>query len=494
MKKLNQNLIEFVLFIFFLFSLIPSKIGNYVFSWDDADYLRVSSCFSNRVLNSDFQNVISCERLIYKAPIFEHIGILVGIILKFFSFFTVVSQEILIKSTLIFLATLNFFILLFLLKQLKSISLKILFVAFFFSLFYNQIVLFMTDTIASLIAAVMVLIHNQKVSNLSYNQKFKFQSILFLLAFGTRTTCAPLFLFVVYAGFCAHNQNRSMFRRAFVQILTLYLVMFYFLLTIWKSVIPSAWTMFNGNQSKYFSLWTDRAQINLIMNTIVTYSLPVLIIICLLLALIKRNSLRKTALEQLIEFLPSLVVAILFLISSSRDPRFLLWPLFSIGYSLFLHLNVKDNKIEFKQKSLTFISVFTLFSMTSFITINESQFGLDRINIIYKQIPKTGNVCPLSDSDSINISKLLFVDNLNNTKLNLNSRVINLPDFAMNERGAKDAIESSKTCSFAYLDNNVTFGSMKNEYTPILISNYIHNNYSTKNLERNITIYFKYLN
>jgi hypothetical protein len=470
-------LVYSILFLFFLVQL-RRTFSNYTLSWDDADYLRVTSCFAHSGLNILSQNSELCESLIYKSPIFLHLGSLFSIPFQLFSFTVPDQANFLIEISLGGLFLLNMFLLAVIFFQIRSTRMQSIFVISSIFLFKDSFTLFMTDVTASLLAGLMVLSHLKYRSFHSAATFFWVQFALFIAALGTRTTCAPLIVLVFFAGYNFHRKEPAVFLKALYASVCISIAFSFILLKIWKPVLPSAWAMFGGNQSNYFGAWVRAGKINLTAIGFEKYWQILLIIsLLLLITFILRNWRSLFDKVHLISILPSFVVATLYAISESKDSRFLMWPLFSIA--LILLINLDQNVIRLSPTGSTLrkvlvLSVLTLISVTylSISTSNKSNYGLKLAKDVYGSIPNEGSVCPLTDSPELNISKILLVDSLNGNAKSITSRIVNIPDSAMNGLDLNQVIMKVSDCDFSYAESRMDFGGMKNEYT-LSLTNYL---------------------
>jgi hypothetical protein len=236
--------------------------------------------------------------------------------------------------------------------------------------------------------------------------------------------------------------------------------------------------MFGGNQSNYFGAWVRAGKINLTAIGFEKYW-KILFVISLLLLISFILGKWRTLFDKvhLIAFLPSFVVATLYGVSESKDSRFLMWPLFSIALILLINLDQDIIRLSSTPKTLRkalALAALTLISVTylSLSTSNKENYGLTLAKDVYSSIPNEGTVCPLTDSPELNISKILLVDSLNGNAKSITSRIVNIPDSAMNGLDLNQVIMKVSDCDFSYAESEMDFGGMKNEYT-LSLTNYL---------------------
>jgi hypothetical protein len=467
---MSEVLVFALLLLFFLISLRHS-FSNYVLSWDDADYLRVTSCFAHSGLNYLSQDFRFCESLIYKSPIFLHLGSLFGIPFHILSMTVPDELNLLIEISLGGLFVLNMFLIGMLFYKFRTRGVQVLFTIASILLFKDSFTLFMTDVTASLLGGLMVVSHLRYRSFNSASTFFWIQFALFIAAIGTRTTCAPLIILVFFAGYNYYRTQPSSFFKALSLSAAIFVIFSLILIVIWKSVLPAAWAMFGGNQSNYFGDWMRVYNINLTLLGFEKYFQILLVILFLLLVTLVLRKWRTLFNKMhFLAILPSFIVAALYAISESKDPRFLMWPLFSIVVILLMNLDI--NRIDLEtiwtsKKKLLISSCLTLLCVISLsiATNNEGEYGLKLAKEVYRSMPIQGSVCPLTDSPELNISKILLVDSLNGNAKSLNSRIVNIPDSAMNGLNVNQVLVKASNCDFSYAQTGIDLGGIKNEFT-----------------------------
>jgi hypothetical protein len=477
--------------------LILAVLSSYFFleraaaltlGWDDADYLRVTSCMSNFVLSFPDRNLLECERLIYKSPIFVHLGFFSGIIAALIRFFGGFEFTDLIPLTITSLFVVNLLLIKSLSNRLEKLSQKVLLVVFsicFFGKSYDQ---FMTDTLASLVSGLTILHFTQETLNRKLSTRtFLYQLLLSSIAFGIRTTCAPLLLLPLFIGIYLLKENPRKFSRLFTIYVISLIVAVFFFTSLWRAVIPTAITMAFGSQSRYFSDWVANSGINLLTFTFEEYRFPMLVILVMIFWKLRKL---KTLRFAFLSIFPAVLVIVIYIfLSDSKDPRFLMWPLYSIFvFLLSIDSGTQDrslNRQHFSRLSTLYAAVFAL---VIFLLYPSNTFGLEKASEVYGELPKQGVVCPLSDSPTLNISKVLLLDSLNAQYLQLNNRILNLPDAAMNGKSELDAVRESEECSIAYFQVEVESGTYKNEYLATLISSLQERNFRMINLRYGVVL------
>jgi hypothetical protein len=473
-KVVRRSAAKFGVFFFtlsfFTFELFRT-FSNYLLSWDDADYLRVSSCFAHAGINVFSQNFYSCENLIYKSPIFLHIGYILGYPFNSFRNFTSDQTDFLIEISIAGLFLLNMTLLAYILFKFKSIAVQALFSISAIFIFNGSFTLFMTDVTASLIAILMIVLHIKQEEIISHRNYFWIQFVLFFLAVGTRTTCAPLIIIVFFAYRRLYRFDRKLLKQVSGLSVICLLVFFLLLLYLWRPVLPAAWAMFGGNQSAYFGSWVRAGEINLLLIGLKEYSYTIVLIMVLVLLAYKMGSWRKLFTSKyLIAAVPSVTVVFLFAISESKDPRFLLWPLSTLTVILLMCLDEQLGPLEGVENQRIFMLVSGLaITISSALVIplasNTASFGLGVAKDVYRSIPAQGIICPLTDSPDLNISKVLLVDSLNGNVKSINSRIMNIPDSVMNGLNLSQVLQKVDGCDFAYFQSKLILGGMKNEFT-----------------------------
>jgi hypothetical protein len=441
-------------------------------SWDDADYLRVSSCFSHLTLDTPNINLVDCEKMIYKAPIFVHIGILSGIFALPIHWFGTLGYIELIQISMVSLLLLQL-IVLYLICRLFSNSLdRILILIFAILFFYDSFYLFMTDTLASLLAAYSIAHFIKSYARQDFSfRNFMIQLVIATLAVGIRTTCFPLFALVAILWFKTWRMNRGR-RPLLFQVAAIYSLLFWFLFAfVWQSVIPTAISMAFGSQSNYFQEWVEKSGINLWDFTVEKYRLPTISVMLFLILKFKSIRVSSALLLGLIPII--LMLFIFFIVSDNHDPRFLLWPLFALSiFSVCSASEFAKQESSVRPELVRILAFSPIFVWSILLVLPNQTFGLEKSNAVYIALPQSGNVCPLSDSPNLNVSKILLIDSLYGQTKNLNTRIINLPDSAMNGKAPSEVLKISETCSVAYYEAEVKSGTTKNEYLDLLIADF----------------------
>jgi hypothetical protein len=235
-----------------------------------------------------------------------------------------------------------------------------------------------------------------------------------------------------------------------------------------------------GKQASYFLFWVGNSNINLYRELFDSYFFPFIVIALMFFFLI----FLKFPLKNLMLFsLPSLFMFIIFFIlSDNHDPRFLQWPVFCLFIALITAVSQKIPGSNSPARTRLFFT-FGLLPIVFFVLGTSSDYGLKYALNIYPKLPKSGLVCPFSDSPKLNLSKMLLIDSLANHEKSLNERIRNIPDLAMNGFTRQEILDFSTQCDFAYYESGVKPGSMKNEFVNDLIEYFYQMKYRVTNFD-----------
>jgi hypothetical protein len=340
--------------------------------------------------------------------------------------------------------------------------------------------IYMTDMINALvigIATVKFLQIYDSQSEYVVTKMAMHLGFLSVLVSGIRTTSVPIYFLLVVASFVTYAKFRSL------KILLLLwgpsVLFAVLLLTIWKAVLVSAVSMFSGDISQYTGKWINFQGIDSLKFTLEVIGFGLVFIFILFLRRLLSKEFFTSLRVSLIAFVPAYSVFLLYFFSQSKDPRFLLWPLFQI-ICIEVFLFAKEKQITAKVSLERFLNPLTvrtprivLLTLGSIILGMFSWFSVPRMtdfNLgsslqVYEEIPvKGGTVCPLTDSANLNISKILLIDQVNAGKKNLRNRIINVPDAVMNGSSLEDIQRIIGLCQITYNELSVDPNTIKNEF------------------------------
>jgi hypothetical protein len=459
-----------------VFYLIFVKNG-YGLGWDDADYLRMTTCFPVGLSHLDFSYLLTCEQDLYKSPILMHLGI-------FLTPFLILRNEIdvvLTVSLLVSLLSLVTFYAYFKLQSFfHSFVSKLILGLGFWIVFHDFRSIYMTDMINALVIGIATVKFLQIYDSQSKNDVTKIAmhlGLLSVLLSGIRTTSVPIYFLLIIATFITYAKFRSF--KIFLFLWGPSVLFAILLLTIWKAVLVSAVSMFSGDISQYTGKWIDYQSIDSLKYTFEVIGFGLVFVFTLFLRRLLTKQLFSSMRVSLIAFAPAFSVFLLYISSQSKDPRFLLWPLFQIiCIEVFLFdrerqvagkvsLQNSPNPLNVHVLRILLLSLLSiLLGMYSwFLVPKKTEFNLTSALQIYEMIPiQGGTVCPLTDSANLNISKMLLIDQVNGGKKNLRNRIINVPDSVMNGKSLEEIRKIIGLCSITYNELSVDPSTIKNEF------------------------------
>ncbi len=476
----NQPTTDLVV-TFVLGLILISKTG-YSLGWDDSDYMRMIMCSVNSLNDVNLQNLIHCQAGLYKAPVFLNLFVLPTLLLtKVFDSFHLSNQNTI--NILCVILTLFCFILAqrisrYLENNLAKITFALL--LFLFSREFNY--LFMTDLFLALLTTYIALkfVSLYKLRNFDVDlpkQQLILFSFLIVCALGTKFSAAPLILFILILGLgysLKSNPSTHMYRLVSYSITPL-LLFFFCLVTIWTTAWNAGLQMFIGTQSEYYSTWFGHGLAKTFNQIKEFYTIPILIILSMIAIMLTKKKSRAHYLELTLQLSPFAVGFVLYLISKTQDPRFLLPIFFPMSIIILTSLRSPDsvNRIvpqNLNQKITSIILTFCI-TVSAFLHYSSKDLDLKLSLLVYSKLDATGAVCPLTDSPSLNISKLLLVDGLNKSKMKIEARILNIPDFAMNGVSREEAlIIVGEKCNFLYAESGTDPKSYKHEYLDSYVS------------------------
>lgn len=446
-------------------------------SWDDSDYLRMIFCIRNSILTFDGSGFLHCQAGLYKAPIFANILSVPAIAGEYLFHGMDNSDQLSIALVMLTVMIINTFLSYRILKNIKSALLCTVYLLLFFQILNKFNYLFMTDLMLALIMSNILmeftkLLANRTTTdgNLNY---LEFRIGLGIAAAGgIKLSAMPLLALIpIYAIHVVYNSSSRNRQLAFNRVLQIslppiLLVIMY--LSLWKSALVAGGSMFKGGQAAYYLSWNKNGISHITDQLTDYFGLAVYISIAgLLLLCIKFR--KDYIISVALRTLPLSIGFILYNISLTQETRFLLPIVLPLLSTIFLdadRLQISDiatvNQVFIRRGALL---AFMFASTLTFGKLGSSELGLSSAKEIYERIPKSGVVCPLSDSPNINISKMLLIDALNNNQKNLNSRILNIPDSAMMGMNQSQVVnEIREKCDFAYAEKEIVAGTYKNEF------------------------------
>ena len=247
------------------------------------------------------------------------------------------------------------------------------------------------------------------------------------------------------------------------------LVFFFCLATIWRTTWNSSLSMFMGTQSEYYSSWFGHGLGKTLSQINEFYIIPILIIFSMVAIKSSMKNKRQHYFELSLQLFPFVVGFAFYLISKTQDPRFLLpiiLPTAIVILASFQKVERVNEVVSWNLKKRIGPTVLSfLIIVSSFSHYSNKNLDLGLPLLVYNKLETTGAVCPLTDSPSLNISKILLVDRLNESRMELEARIINIPDLAMNGVSRDEALHILEDeCKFFYADSGAVPNSYKNEY------------------------------
>lgn len=466
----------------YLITILPACYAiftrsSYALGWDDADYLRMSICLPVNLANFDFTNLLICQQDLYKSPLLMNLGL---VLTPYFMVFQALNVLTIIKIFVFMLSLITFYLYFYLQSYFNSLLTKTGLSLGFLLIFYNFRSLYMTDMINALVIAVITLKFFEVLNSSDKRQVKRLAiqlGILSACALGIRTTSAPIYMLTIYSTYIIYNRFRS--SRIILYLWAPTVVLSIFLITVWKSVIISALSMFSGGISEYTGQWINFQNIDSYRYTLQMLGLGMIFTLCIYLSRFVQTKLKGLSKIYIIATIPALSVFVLYAFSQSKDPRFLLWPLFQIlcieiyartdqpnsGFK-YLLLNKLGSKLVWITMLRTLVVGIAISGLFAFNSIpKNSDFNLTTTLQVYELIPsQTGLVCPLTDSSNLNVSKILLIDQMHQGKKDLRNRLINIPDAIMNGKSLEEIKSLIKSCTISFNELAVDSNSMKNEF------------------------------
>jgi hypothetical protein len=247
--------------------------------------------------------------------------------------------------------------------------------------------------------------------------------------------------------------------------------------------------------SEYFKSWVNTGGINLHQIAFEMYALPSALVILLILATKSARQVIIFCKQNFEAFIPSFSLLITVFVSNP-DPRFLLWPTYAALLLLIFATDVKcqsshRRSFVLRNDFLIFASIPLAALLAPIFISSDSKYGLQSPIEIHNKIPDTGTVCPISDSPELNISKVLLVDSLSGKQKGLESRIVNIPDSAMNGLTLDDTRKTTLTCDFVYFDTLTRSGGPKNEYFDELKAALLKEGFFIRELDGHVAYFFR---
>lgn len=455
--------------------ILISKTG-YSLGWDDSDYLRMIMCSVNSIENTNLNKWIDCQGGLYKAPIFVNLFVLpTAFLLRVFeplnlSYINVIS--ILCVFLTVFCLILSQKILRYLQSRLAKVSFAV--ILFLFARKFNY--LFMTDLFLALLTTYICLyfisvFKPKNVEDIDSTKRIFYLSILIVCAVGTKFSAAPLLLFLLILWFKYLKKNNfdSQFFGFIAISIGPIIIFIFFLATIWRSAWNAGLSMFIGTQSQYYSSWFGSGLSRTLGQLEQFYAIPSLLIMAMIVIKLSKKKSRHDFFNLLLPLSPLLAGSVMYLISMTQDPRFLLPILLPMSIVILASMKVEQHEIAVRssQRKLRVISTVLLSSIIAgaYLHYSNKDFDLKLPILVYDRLWKYGSICPLTDSPRLNISKILLIDALNNSELSIETRILNIPDLAMNGLNREEALAFVESnCKFLYSENGVAPNTYKNEY------------------------------
>ena len=470
----TQNLIN--LLVTFSVGIILVSKTCYSLGWDDSDYMRMIMCSVNSIENTNLNSLIHCQGGLYKAPIFLNLFVLpTAFFLRLFEplhLSYINDIAILCVSLTVFCFVLSRKIL----SYLKSNAAKVSFAFILFSFTRKFNYLFMTDLFLGLLTAYICLyfISLYKLKNIEgiiATRQILFLSILIVCALGTKFSAAPLFLYllILWVRYILRTNIRAQFFKLAFITLGPIVIFIFFLTTIWRAAWNAGLSMFIGTQSDYYSSWFGSGITRTLSQIKEFYAVPCVVILAMIvIKLVKREN-RDNFFELFLPLSPLLAGFVMYLISKTQDPRFLLPILLPMSIIILASMKGNDLVRDTRSSQITtrIIStlLFTSIIAGSYSYYSNKDFDLKLPILVYDQLETNGSVCPLTDSPRLNISKILLIDVLHNSEMSLETRILNIPDLAMNGLSRDEAVTFVESnCKYLYSENNIAPNTYKNEY------------------------------
>ncbi len=469
-----QNLINLIV-TFAVGIILVSKTG-YSLGWDDSDYMRMIMCSVNGIENTNLKNLIQCQGGLYKAPIFLNLFVLPTAFLLRVLEPLELSYSNAVAILCVLLTAFCYILTRRILSHLASNWAKVSFVIILFSFTRKFNYLFMTDLFLGLLTTYICLyfISLSKLKNFEdviSTKRVLFLSILIVCAIGTKFSAAPLLLYILIFWvryILKTNVDAQFFKIVFISIGPV-IVFIFCLMTIWRAAWNAGLSMFIGTQSDYYSSWFGSGISRTLSQIKEFYAIPCLLILAMIvIKLIKKESWEDFR-ELFLPFSPLLAGCVMYLVSKTQDPRFLL-PIL-LPMSIIILASMKGHEIvrdtRSSQNTMRIISMVLLTSVVagSYSHYSNKDFDLKLPILVYDHLETNGSVCPLTDSPRLNVSKVLLIDALNNSEMSLETRILNIPDLAMNGLSRDEAVTFvASNCNDLYLESGIAPNTYKNEY------------------------------
>jgi hypothetical protein len=466
-----SRIVQGVLFVSATLALSVKQVD--LLGWDDADYIRMVSCLNHAILDGAGSEFLSCEKGIYKAPLFVNVFVLLYPLILVLKVIGILTPVLEINIYIFFLSSITLMLFAALYHGIKSSKMKLLFTLGAIVLFRNYQYLFMTDVLSALLCGI-IFMYYLNVTRDKFQKDVQIDSaylwrvsILVTVCLGIRTTTAPMVLVLISLFFIDTQKEggKSRIIKTLVSLFAPIVVFSLLAVFLWKPLLPSAIDMFIGNQSKYFAEWNSDTLVQTLKEVYSIYWIAALVIVIMIVVLTKSGVTLRELLA--VCWIPSTFI-LFFGISGTKDPRFLVWPIFTMIAGLAfagkpeIH-RVRDSILSKKNSSL--VLVIYVLILSSLTTPWKSSLGLEKALAVYSHIRNdNGRFCPLSDSPNLNISKVLLIDELQGGKKDLNSRVVNIPDQKMQGSSQEEALDLIQGCTFWYSEDAVESGTQKNEW------------------------------
>jgi hypothetical protein len=415
----------------------------------------------------------------WKAPVFQHFGVIVGFIILIGRTLGLFSFEALIPISLALLAFVQLFLLSLILAKFKRIYLQLSVLMLFYLMFSKTYFQFMTDSLAALAIGFLILSFIKLSLANTHETRRVFVMLLAVtfIVIGLRTTLLPVILIPI---FYLLMRKTSASKSEFTNLIKIFVIFVFstgfVYLMVWPWVINGALQAFIGNQSAYFAFWTKIYEIDLVALTIDRYSsllVPTLFTLGLILRKFyedkKANVIDFEAIKvHSLGLIPGFLVFLLFIASKSKDPRFLEWPVFSIFLVLFYFLDFKTENSGIEQKSFSrkwYLALPIVTSIFMGISVSSANFGMSSTNHITKTLRnEPGVICPVTDSPTINYPKVLLSFERSGFQGLQSGRVRNLADNALNGKSLEASLNEFKECDFVIVEVGIQAGAQKSEY------------------------------
>ena len=470
----SQNLINLLVTLAVGIILI-SKTG-YSLGWDDSDYMRMIMCSVNSIENTNLNNLIHCQGGLYKAPIFLNLFVLpTAFFLRAFeplnlSYINVIT--ILCVSLSVFCFILSRQILTYLESKLAKVSFAV--ILFSFARKFNY--LFMTDLFLALLTTYICLyfisIYKlENVKGIGSIKRISHLSILIVCAVGTKFSAATLLLYILIFWFkyLANNKADNQFLKFILISIGPIITFLFFLATVWRSAWNAGLSMFIGTQSEYYSSWFGSGIARTLSQIREFYAIPCLVILAMIVIKLSKRESRDDFYKLFLPLSPLLAGLVMYLISKTQDPRFLLPILLPMSIVILASMKdqqpIKDPRSSTRSMRIISTVLFSSMIVGAYSHYSNRDFDLVLPNLVYDRLETYGSICPLTDSPRLNISKILLIDAINNNEMSLETRILNIPDLAMNGLSRDEALTFVESnCKFLYSENGIAVNTYKNEY------------------------------